>query len=600
MTGHGVLERLAAASVAVLCLTAPAPADALSSRQLREVLDLREGLGAPCQELIQETVRELCRLEWPESQAQQEFERIERQAGVPRLGQDGLTAEQLALLSSLAARCIDREAPLAAAELLELEAALLRGGCLGVRESSSESPWYELAFDQRDFPAAMAAARERGAPGWDELTQLLEETEEALERTNKSLVRAALTSPRIEDENLRTHKLNEAQMFLAWKWERWSLRYVFEGGALSEGIAATQFAAEVLSSRHGLEFESQYHALRSTHSSLVALANLVGDGPEPPLAGRLAAHREELEEAGWSVLTKGSLNLELVKEHLERGAGGPIVVLDRADLVVGAGEPLLIPDELQLWVQRGTRCKVRREGTLVVEGGLKVFGAGSGRVELHSKAMWKGLVLRAGAHAAWDLSIRGASVGLGIVDYMWRPSSVYNCVIEDCDVGIGGAYRRDEREVGERIVDAMLLVERSRIQDCARAGLMVGRDTTLLQCTVDRCGVGLHGGGWGRPFVLWSRLTRCETPVELLRGGTGLTFMATHSTFVPLDKRQARVRYTSPDTLVLESNYWGSRKFSPEFLGFNGPPGDPRASRKPEGDPTPLTADAPGSGCPED
>ena len=45
----------------------------------------------------------------------------------------------------------------------------------------------------------------------------------------------------------------------------------------------------------------------------------------------------------------------------------------------------------------------------MVEGGLKVFGAGTRRVELHSKAEWKGLVLRAGAHGAWDLSIRGAS-----------------------------------------------------------------------------------------------------------------------------------------------------------------------------------------------
>jgi hypothetical protein len=598
MTGLRELKGWLVASITVLCLLTPAVGDSLSTRQLREVLDLREGLSASCQKLIRQSVLEICRLQWPGDQAEEEFDRIESRAGAARVGQEGLASADLALLSGLAARCVDRDAPLAAAELFELEAALLRGGCLGARAHSSGGVWYDLAFDQRDFPTAIAVARDQGEAGWDELTQLLQETEEALQRSRKSIVRRALTNPRIEDENLREHKLNEAQWFLASKWERWSLRYVFEGRALSDGIAATNFAAEVLSNRNGGVYESQYSALRSTHSSLVELVNHVGDGPEPPLTERMIAHGEELDAGGWMVLTEGSLDPGLVEEHLEGGAKAPIVVLEGSDLLLLGSGQLKIPDEVQVWIQRGTRCKVRKGGSLLVEGGLKVIGPGTRKVEFRSKAKWKGLALRSGAHAVWDLSIRGATVGLGIVDNLYRPSSIYNCEIEFCDVGIGGTYREGEKEEGERFSDAMLWIQQSRVRDCSKAGMMLMMDCTVLQCTVDSCGVGLSAGGWARPFVLWSRFTGCETPVVVQRTGS-LALVATHSSFVASSKRDPRVRYADPGALLFESNYWGSRVFKPEFLQFTGLLESSLASQRPEGDLTPLTEDAPGSGYPE-
>jgi hypothetical protein len=599
MTGFRELKVWLVASITALYLATPAAADALSLQQLRDMLNLREGLSAPCQELIRDAVLELYRLEWPADQAEEEFDRLERRAGTARVGQEGLASADLTLLSGLAAQCVDRGAPLAAAELLELEAALLRGECLGAREHSSGEVWYDLAFDQRDFSAAIATARAQRELGRRELIELLESTEEALGGRLKGKVRQALDPVRRVNEGLHAHKLNEAKWFLAWRWERWSLRYVFEGRALSEGIAAVDFAAEVLSNRHGLEHESQYGALRSTRSALVDLANHVGDTGQTLLLERMLAHGEELGAGGWRVLADGSLDRELMEEHLEGGATAPIVVLEGADLLLGASGPLKIPDEVQVWVQRGTRCKIRKGGSLLVEGGLKVIGPGTRKVELHSKAEWKGVALRSGAHAVWDLSIQGADVGLGIADNMYRASSINNCEIENCRVGIGGTYRELEKEEGERFTDAMIWVQESRIRGCSQAGLMIGRDCTLVQCTVDRCGVGIRSGYYGRSFVLWSRLTDCEIPVVVERDIAALRMMAANSSFIPSNKRGPRIRYAHPNSLVLQSNYWGSRVFKPDFLQFSGSPADPKALHRPEGDPSPLAEDAPDAGYPE-
>ena len=516
--------------------------------------------------------------------------------GTPSLSGGALLPSDLEWLSGLAQQCLEADGTEAAAELYELASELLRAGCWSPAVAMElEGEWTQAAFQDRDFAAAAELVHDDRGPGWQALEKLLLETGAALSGAVESRSPDLLT---LEHAAAGTHigrvVPNGARPLMAFRWQDWVMRYCFEGRPLREGVMALDFAAEALAGRHGEEEDQQRSSLIRISRALQSLDAVTGSLPSISLDAFLA-NREELEAVGWTVVGEGAVDDEDLRTHRERSGGMPLVLLGEAGLLLEPGSDLTVTDDSQVWLARGSSARIRRGGRLLVDGDLQVFGPGREPVEFHSGQDWGGIVLRGRSHSVTDLSVKGATVGFGLLDTRYRWTCLARCSISDCGSGIAGMPLAQAPDDQLTHADGWLWIESVAIRDCDLVGLSVAGFCGLVRSTIDDCGIGAYMTHWSEVAIASCEIEGAVRPLVNLASDGLERLVITNSAITPARGRDPRLEYAHPKSVVLVGNYWGAR-FKPAHAAYGGDPLAEQASAPPPSDSGALTSRPKGIG----
>lgn len=257
------------------------------------------------------------------------------------------------------------------------------------------TPWWE-ALSRKDWGAAEALAVEQGAAALPLLLDAI--AEEAKSKEASDLPAGVEPVPTVF-----------RKLALSAKWERWLLSAAYSG---VQPEAATAVLA-LLSETAGT---ASRQALARDVASLRSGLHLDED-PESPVA--------------WVRLETGA-NLE--QAHFARkdpSGSNPNVICGKGRYRLR--ENLVVPKGVELWIERGSIINPSKGVKLVLQGSLRVFGAGRDPVQLGVRAQWAGLKQASEAGILSDLVIQAAEVGIEMSN---RNLYLHNSIIRGCEVGI--------------------------------------------------------------------------------------------------------------------------------------------------------------------
>ena len=274
-----------------------------------------------------------------------------------------------------------------------------------------------------DLSAPVAGAEERPGigdpPWWEAISRHDWGTLKAL-ATKQSAIALPLLLDAIEEE-VKSKEASDLpagvepipplfrRLALSAKWERWLLSAAYSGVEPEAATAVLAHLSETAST-----------------ASRKALARDVAS-----LRSGLHLDEDSKPSVAWVRLETGA---SLEQAHFARkdpSGSNPNVICGKGRYRLR--ENLVVPKGAELWIERGSIINPSKGVKLVLQGSLRVFGAGSDPVQLGIRAQWAGLKQASEFGILSDLVIQAAEVGIEMSN---RNLYLHNSIIRGCEVGI--------------------------------------------------------------------------------------------------------------------------------------------------------------------